>query len=309
MESSSIDHDLGRATAQHHGEALPELVLRHQVAVFLGHLHRVAERALGGGDDAHLVHLIGVGKHLRDQGVPAFVERDLPSHVLAQRRVALQAGHDPLDGVLEVGARHPLALTSRSQQRGLVDDVGQVRAGEAGRDPGEAIEVGILGQRHGPHVDSEDLAPPLLGRKRDLDLAVEASGPEQGLVEHLRSVRGAHDDDALVRLEAVHLGQQLVERLLALVVRADGADGGAGLPDGIDLVDEDDAGRLLLRLVEHVAHARGAHADEHLHELRSADREEREHRPPPPSPWRAASSPCREARRGARPSAASPRGG
>jgi hypothetical protein len=44
--------------------------------------------------------------------------------------------------------------------------------------------------------------------------------------------------------------------------------------DGVDLVDEDDARRVFLGLVEHVAHAGGAHADEHLDEVRAGDREE-----------------------------------
>jgi hypothetical protein len=45
--------------------------------------------------------------------------------------------------------------------------------------------------------------------------------------------------------------------------------------DRVDLVDEDDAGRVLLRLLEHVAHARGTDADEHLDEVGAGDREER----------------------------------
>ena len=44
---------------------------------------------------------------------------------------------------------------------------------------------------------------------------------------------------------------------------------------GIDLVDEDDAGRVLLGLLEHVAHAAGADADEHLHEVRAGNVEKR----------------------------------
>ena len=38
-------------------------------------------------------------------------------------------------------------------------------------------------------------------------------------------------------------------------------------PDGVDLIDEDDAGGVLFRLLEHVAHARGADADEHFYEI------------------------------------------
>jgi hypothetical protein len=75
-------------------------------------------------------------------------------------------------------------------------------------------------------------------------------------------------------LEAVHLDEQLVERLLALVVAAAHA-GAAVAADGVDLVDEDDAGRVLLALLEQVADARRADADEHLDEVRARDREER----------------------------------
>src|SRR5207248_8447675 len=66
-------------------------------------------------------------------------------------------------------------------------------------------------------------------------------------------------------VEAVHLDQDLVERLLALVVAAADPDAAAP-PDRVDLVDEDDAGRLLARLGEQVADAAGADADEHLDE-------------------------------------------
>jgi hypothetical protein len=97
---------------------------------------------------------------------------------------------------------------------------------------------------------------------------------QQRRVEHVGPVRSGNQNDALVRLEAVHLDEQLVERLLALVVAA--AEPGTAMPaDRVDLVDENDAGRVLLPLLEQVAHARGAHADEHLDEVRAADREER----------------------------------
>ena len=58
----------------------------------------------------------------------------------------------------------------------------------------------------------------------------------------------------------------MVERLLALVVPAAQA-GAAVAPDGVDLVHEDDAGRVLLGLLEQVADAGGAHAHEHLDEV------------------------------------------
>src|SRR5205085_12080742 len=85
------------------------------------------------------------------------------------------------------------------------------------------------------------------------------------------------DDDAGRRVEAVHLGEDLVERLLALVVAA--AEAGdarrARTPDRVELVDEDDRRRGVLRLREEIANARGADADDRLDELRRRHREER----------------------------------
>ena len=43
----------------------------------------------------------------------------------------------------------------------------------------------------------------------------------------------------------------------------------------VNFVDEDDAGRVLLRLLEHVAHAARADADEHFDEVGTGNGEER----------------------------------
>ena len=51
--------------------------------------------------------------------------------------------------------------------------------------------------------------------------------------------------------------------------------GDAASAQRVQLVDENDAGRGLARLIEQVAHARGADADEHFDEFRAGDREER----------------------------------
>ncbi len=140
--------------------------------------------------------------------------------------------------------------------------------------PASASMSMILRQRLAAGVDFEDLRAALAVGAVDGDLAVEAAGAQQRRVEDVGPVGGRDHDDVVLRLEAVHLDQQLVERLLALVVAA--AEAGAAVaPDGVDLVHEDDAGRVLLGLLEQVAHARGADADEHLDEVRARDREER----------------------------------
>ena len=81
------------------------------------------------------------------------------------------------------------------------------------------------------------------------DLAVEAAGAQQRGVEHVGAVRGGDEHHGVVGLEAVHLDEQLVERLLALVV-ATAQTGAALTADGVNLVDEDDGGASFLSLLE-----------------------------------------------------------
>ena len=95
-----------------------------------------------------------------------------------------------------------------------------------------------------PRVDLEDLLAALQVGPVDHDLAVEAAGAQQRGVEDLRPVGGGQEDDALLRVEAVHLGQELVERLLPLVVAAHHGADASRLSHGVQLVDEDDARRL-----------------------------------------------------------------
>ena len=138
---------------------------------------------------------------------------------------------------------------------------------------GDELEVDGLVERLALDVDLEDLQAALHVRAVEDDLAVEAAGAQERRVEHVGAVGGGDDDDVRVRVEAVHLDEDLVERLLALVVRA--AEAGAALAaDRVDLVHEDDAGAVALGLVEQVAHAAGADAHEHLHELGARDAEE-----------------------------------
>ena len=119
-------------------------------------------------------------------------------------------------------------------------------------------------------------ARPSRSGRRDRDAAVEAAGAQQRGVEDLRPVGRAEDDHGEVGLEAVHLGEDLVERLLALVVAA--AEAGARrarAADRVELVDEDDRRGGLLGLLEEVADAARADADDRLDELRRGDGEER----------------------------------
>ena len=105
-------------------------------------------------------------------------------------------------------------------------------------------------------------------------MAVETARAEQGGIEDVGAVGRGDHNHARLAIEAIHLDEQGVEGLLALIIPATQA--GAALPtDGVDFVDEDDAGSELAGLLKRVADAGSADADKHLHEVRSTDAEER----------------------------------
>ena len=103
-------------------------------------------------------------------------------------------------------------------------------------------------------------------------MTAETAGAEQRRVEDVEAIRCCDADDTVARGEAVHLDEDLVERLFALAVYL---AGGAGAADGVDLVDEDDrAGLVAAGALEQLAHAAGADADELLDEVAAARCEE-----------------------------------
>ena len=226
-------------------------------------------------DDGDLVHGIGilaVGSHQR---VADFVIGHLALFLLAQPpALALRAGHHLVHGVLQVLLADLGRMMPGGEQGGLIDDVGQVGAREAGRLLGDPAQFHFGRQRLVAHVQLEDGQPAFQVRGVHDDLAVETAWPEQGAIQHLGPVGGRQDDDADIGLEAVHPDQQLIEGLLALVIHRPHVN--AALPaHGVQFVNEHDARRLGLGLLEQVAHPRGAHPDEHLHKVAAADQEER----------------------------------
>src|SRR5580658_6979263 len=105
-------------------------------------------------------------------------------------------------------------------------------------------------------------------RSRHYHAPVESAGPEQRGIQHIRTVRGLDQDHAFIRFKTVHLHQQRVQSLFTLVVTA--AQPRAAMPpDCVNFVDENDARRVLLALLEQVAHTAGAYTDEHFYEIRT----------------------------------------
>ena len=155
--------------------------------------------------------------------------------------LALRAGDDAVDRLVRTRHADDLLVAPRGQDRRLVDEVGQVGAGEARRSGGRRLQIDRPCRAACPCTWTSRIArrPLMSGRSR---ITCRSKRPGRSSAGSRTSGRlvAAMTMTLVLRVEAVHLDQDLVERLLALVVAA--AQAGAALAaDGVDLVDEDDA--------------------------------------------------------------------
>ena len=216
------------------------------------------------------MHAVDARQQLGAQRVAGLVEGDDAALVVVERAARLHAGHDALERGVEVGVgdeRRGACGPRRSPPRCR----GWRGRRRSGRRSGARSARGRRCASGLPRVCTFMISsrPATSGGETKIWRSKRPGRSSAGSSFSSR-LDAAMTTRSLVVLEAVHLDQQLVERLLALgvVVRA------ALAADGVDLVDEDDRRALLARHREQAPDARGAEAGEHLDERGGRLREE-----------------------------------
>ena len=189
-------------------------------------------------------------------------------------RLLLQSADDTVHGIQEVLLAHALAIATGCYKCSLVAHIGYVCTREPWGLTGQQVYVYSLVGLHWFQVHLEYLLALIQVGQIHVDLSVEAAGTQQCLVKHVGTVGGSQDYHTAVGAKAVHLGEQGVEGVLALIVATHGGVLRTGTAHGVYLVDEDDTGRFLLCLAEEVAHTTGTYTYKHLNEVAAAHREE-----------------------------------
>jgi hypothetical protein len=123
-------------------------------------------------------------------------------------------------------------------------------------------------------VDTQDTGTSLEVREVDSDLSVETARTKQSRIKNVDTICGGNGNDTGVSVETIHLDQNLVDSLFALVVTP-ALTTTALTSDGINLINEDDAGGVLLCLAKDVTDTGSSHTDKHLYKLGTRDTDER----------------------------------
>ena len=131
---------------------------------------------------------------------------------------ALRPHEDFVFGVFKILHFDQTLVATGGKQRGLVDQVGQIRARKARRTACDHRCVNVFGDRYFAHVYVQNLLAATNVRQADVDLAVKTTRTQQGFVQYIGAVGRSDHDHAGVAFKAVHFHQHLVQCLFAFVI-------------------------------------------------------------------------------------------
>src|SRR5438045_8792976 len=112
-------------------------------------------------------------------------------------------------------------------------------------------------------MDPQNFLAPFHVGKIDGDLAIKTARAEQGRIENIGPVSGSDDNDSFLGIESVHLDEQGIEGLFALIVAA--SDAMASMTtDRVNFVAENNARPGFLALLKHYAEPASCDDDTNL---------------------------------------------
>ena len=238
-------------------------------------MHDITQGTHGTGHDGDLLNRFGIFLHCTDQSMADLVIGHDPALFFAHDAVLfLLADQDLLDSFKQIFLAHILAMILDRVDGGFVDHIGKVGShGAAGRQSNFFKIDGLIHlDRFGVDLQNGDTA--LEVGTVNNDAAVKTAGTQKGLIQDLGTVGRADDQDTLGCLESVHLGKQLVQGLLTLLI-ASAVTGITAAADGVNFVDKNNAGCILISFFKKVSYTGRAHTDIEFDEIRTRQREKR----------------------------------
>mmetsp|Transcript_13821 Transcript_13821/g.28275 ORF Transcript_13821/g.28275 Transcript_13821/m.28275 type:complete len:206 (+) Transcript_13821:1164-1781(+) len=173
-----------------------------------------------------------------------------------------------VDGLLlDINKVH---LLPNALHSGLGTEGGDISADETVGLGSNDLRVNIVVELHVTGVDAEDLEAAVLVGDADVNFPIETSEAAEGGVHGVGPVGSADNDNGSASLHAVHKGEHLGDDpSLDLSVGFVPLGG-----DGVDLVDEDDGGCVLLGLLEGLPEVTLTLSGHLGHDLRAINEEE-----------------------------------
>ena len=184
--------------------------------------------------------------------------------------LAFGTKHHAFNGLVKVCHRYRFLSLAGGENCGFVYRVFNIGTHQPGCGLCQQCKVYVWCQRFALYMHLEDCFAAFDIRPVNYHAPVKAARTQQRRIQNVGAVGGSNNNHMRVGVKAVHLNQDLVERLFALIVAATQSSATLAA-DGIDLVNKDDARTLALGLFKQIAHAAGSNAHKHFHKFGTRD--------------------------------------
>ncbi len=257
-----------------------KLILGLKVLLLLRHMHDISQSAHGSWHNGDLLHRLGILLQGADQRMAHLVIGDDFALFLTHDAVFLLLAHQNLlHRVEQILLVHVLSSVLYRIDRRLVDHIRKIRTHRAAGCKGDGVQIHAVVQMHILGVHLENRNSSLQIRLIHYDPSVKTARAKQRFVQNFRTVGGSQHQNSLGGVKAVHLGKQLIQRLLPLLVAA--AVFIVPAPaDRVNLINKYNAGRILGGLLKQIPHPGSAHAHVQFDKIRTGERKERNLRLP-----------------------------
>ena len=156
----------------------------------------------------------------------------------------------------------------------LIHQVLQIRTSKACSCSCDLMQIDIIRQRLVSDMDTKDLLTSLNIWSADHNLTVKTSRSQNRWIKNIHTVCRRKHNDTFVRTETIHLNKHLVQCLLTLIMTATKTRATLS-GNRINLIDKHDTWCILLCILKQITHTARTNTDEHLDEIRTGNREER----------------------------------
>mmetsp|Transcript_18095 Transcript_18095/g.28613 ORF Transcript_18095/g.28613 Transcript_18095/m.28613 type:complete len:619 (-) Transcript_18095:383-2239(-) len=163
-----------------------------------------------------------------------------------------------------------IELLSNAIHRRLCTQLCQIRTHKTMRRVGNRLQINLVRQLHVARMNVQDFQSARRVRHAHLNLAIKSTKSTQCRINHVHTIRGTNHHHLPASFEAIHEGQQhRHDTTLQFAIRLVSLG-----RNTVNLVDEDNGRRILLRLLKRLAQI-GLRVARHLtHDLWTIDEEE-----------------------------------
>ena len=182
---------------------------------------------------------------------------------------ALQATDNSIYRREEILLTYKILIVARSNKSRLVADICDIRTRKSWSLLCKKLSIQILIQLQLAKMHLKNLLALVQLWQAHLNLAIKTTCTHQRLIQNIGTICCSQDNHTCIGLETVHLGKQLIESILSLVITRESCILATRTAYRINLIDKDDAWSLLLCLVKQISNTRSTHAHKHLHKVRA----------------------------------------